>query len=76
MARVWVLRNHGRIDINHLPTQCLHALISLTQQHTAVCIFELGGSIRKMATDIAQTGRAQQGICNRMQKRIGIGMTQ
>ncbi|SKO32072.1 Uncharacterised protein [Mycobacteroides abscessus subsp. massiliense] len=29
-----------------------------------------------MAADIAQTGRTQQGIGNRMQKRISIRMTQ
>jgi hypothetical protein len=66
---------HDRaVDVDDLVAGRAHAPRRLGQQHGAVGARELGRRVGEVAPDVAQPGRAQQRIGDRVQQRVGVAV--
>ena len=71
-----LLGDQRRVDIDRAPAFLGQQGDCGAQQHAAVGAFVTRVGIGKMAADIAERHRTEQRIGNRMQQRIGVGMTE
>ena len=70
------LGHDGAVQIDQLETCRTHAAHGFGQQYDGAGTVKLRIRIGKMATNIAQGGRAQHGIGDGVQEHIGIRMPQ
>jgi hypothetical protein len=67
------LGDDGGVDIADAVAGSDHAARRFLQQRTRIGALELRVGVREVFADIAQRGRAQQGIGDRVQQHVGIG---
>ena len=70
------LRDHGAVDVADLPARRAHAARGLGQQHDGIGAAELRIGVGKVPADVAEPGRAEQRIGDRMQQHVGIRMAE
>ena len=70
------LRIDRRIDVDHSPTRGGKTSPYLTQKHPAICAAIARIGIREKPSDVAHARCAQQGVNDRMQQHVGIGVPQ
>ena len=71
-----LLGDQRRVDIDRPPAFFSQQRHSTAQQHAAVGTLVARVGVRKVAANIAQRDGAEQRVGNRVQQRIGIGMTE
>ena len=67
-------KNKRRVHIDHGVTRRPHPLQGLAQKNCRVSAFPLGIGGRKQRADIRRSHGAEQGIGQRMQKHVAIGV--
>ncbi|CDQ11082.1 protein of unknown function [Acidithiobacillus ferrivorans] len=68
------LTDDGRVHITHRKTFSLNQLVAMPEQEPGICARETDVGVGKMATDVAQGSRPQQGIADGVKEHIGIGV--
>ena len=75
-AQLWLLRDNGGIDIDDGITVFTQHAHDLFEKQQAVRAEKAVVSVGKQLADIAQRGRAEQCVGNRVQQDIRVGMTE
>ena len=68
--------NHGRVDVFDPPAGIADALRRQAQQLAAVGITVTLIAVRKELTDVAEPGRAEDCVGDRVQQHIGVGVAE
>lgn len=66
------LGHHGAVDVANLVASRAHPAGCFSQQHGRIRATEGGVGVWKMRANVAQTGRAQQGIGDGVQQHVGV----
>lgn len=70
------LRDHGRIDVADAPAGLAHGSHRPAHQRTAIGAAPAFVAVRKQAADVAERRRAEKGVGDGVQQRVGIRMAE